>query len=146
MARRDWTSDPEGIAGEELLSFVNGTLFPALKELPSGSHPRANIVRSVFRDTYNYMKSCQLMRQVVKKINGNDFNDLAKHRYIDDIHKQMLNDLRSVGNTGEYYTPRAVTSFMIRTINPKPGETLLDPACDPGGLLILPSATCGSVT
>src|SRR5471030_2211546 len=30
---RTWASDPEGITGEELLSFVNGELFPKLKEL-----------------------------------------------------------------------------------------------------------------
>ena len=132
---RDWAADPEGITGEELLAFVNGDLFPNLKELPPGSGPRANVVRDVFEDAHNYMKSGQLVRQVVNKINGIDFNDLAERQHFGDIYEQILNDLQSAGNAGEYYTPRAVTSFMAQMIDPKPGETLFDPACGTGGFL-----------
>ena len=60
---RHWAADPEGITGEELLDFVNGDLFPHLKELPIRSGPRASVVRDVFEDAYNYMKSGQLLRQ-----------------------------------------------------------------------------------
>ena len=132
---RDWAADPEGITGEELLDFVNGELFPELKRLPLRTGPRAHVVRDVFEDAYNYMKSGQLMRQVVNKINDIDFNNLAERQHFGDIYEQILNDLQSAGNAGEYYTPRAVTSFMARMINPKPGETLFDPACGTGGFL-----------
>ena len=47
----------------------------------------------------------------------------------------MLNDLQSAGNAGEYYTPRAVTAFMVDRIDPHPGEILFDPACGTGGFL-----------
>ena len=47
----------------------------------------------------------------------------------------MLNDLQSAGNAGEYYTPRAVTAFMVDRIDPQPGEILFDPACGTGGFL-----------
>ena len=132
---RDWAADPEGITGEALLAFVNDVLFPSLKGLQSGGSPRANVVRDVFEDAYNYMKSGQLMRQVVNKINDIDFNNLAERQHFGDIYEQLLNDLQSAGNAGEYYTPRAVTSFMARMIDPKPGETLFDPACGTGGFL-----------
>ena len=132
---RNWAADPEGMTGEELLDFVNGELFSQLKDLPPRAGPRANVVRDVFEDAYNYMKSGQLMRQVVNKINGINFNNLAARRHFGDIYEQILNDLQSAGNAGEYYTPRAVTSFMARMINPKPGETLFDPACGTGGFL-----------
>ena len=132
---RSWAADPEGITGEELLDFVNGDLFPSLKELPSRAGPRANVVRDIFEDAYNYMKSGQLMRQVVNKINGIDFNNLAARQHFGDIYEQILNDLQSAGNAGEYYTPRAVTTFMARRIDPKPGEILFDPACGTGGFL-----------
>ena len=132
---RKWAADPEGITGEDLLDFVNLDLFPELKELPLRAGPRANVVRDVFEDAYNYMKSGQLMRQVVNKINGIDFNNLTARRHFGDIYEQLLNDLQSAGNAGEYYTPRAVTSFMARMVDPKPDETLLDPACGTGGFL-----------
>ena len=92
-------------------------------------------MRGVFEDAYNYMKSGHLLRQVVNKINGIDFNNLTDRRHFGDIYEQILNDLQSAGNAGEYYTPRAVTSFMARMIDPRPGEALLDPACGTGGFL-----------
>lgn len=131
---RAWAADPEGITGEELLGFVNGELFPALKALAPAT-PRARTVRDVFEDAYNYMKSGQLMRQVVNKINGIDFNNLTERQHFGDIYEQILNDLQSAGNAGEYYTPRAVTAFMAQMLDPRPGETLLDPACGTGGFL-----------
>ena len=118
-------------------TFVNGELFPALKELPVGGKQgdRRRVVRDVFEDAYNYMKSGQLMRQVVNKINEVDFNNLAERQHFGDIYEQILNDLQSAGNAGEYYTPRAVTAFMADRIDPHPGEILLDPACGTGGFL-----------
>jgi type I restriction enzyme M protein len=134
---RNWAADPEGITGEALMNFINTELFPALKNLtPTGSQAnRARVVKSVFEDAYNYMKSGQLMRQVINKISGVDFNDLAERKHFGDIYEQLLNDLQSAGNAGEYYTPRAVTAFMVDRIDPKPGEILFDPSCGTGGFL-----------
>lgn len=131
---RSWASDPEGITGDELLEFVNDDLFPTLKGLAPRT-PRARTVRDVFEDAFNFMKSGQLMRQVVNKINGIDFNNLSERQHFGDIYEQILNDLQSAGNAGEYYTPRAVTAFMVKMTNPKPGEILFDPACGTGGFL-----------
>jgi type I restriction enzyme M protein len=131
---RNWAADPEGPTGEKLLEFVNGDLFPKLKELP-GQDGRRRMVRSVFEDAYNYMKSGQLMRQVINKIQTIDFNSLAERQHFGEIYEQILNDLQSAGNAGEYYTPRAVTAFMANRMDPKPGEILLDPACGTGGFL-----------
>ncbi len=130
-------ADPEGITGEELLAFINSDLFPKLKELSVAGEKadRRRVVREVFEDAYNYMKSGQLVRQVINKINEVDFNDLAERQHFGDIYEQILNDLQSAGNAGEYYTPRAVTAFMADRIDPHPGEILLDPACGTGGFL-----------
>jgi len=134
---RSWAADPEGITGDELLTFVNTELFPKLKALSVAGekNDRRRVVRDVFEDAYNYMKSGQLMRQVVNKINEVDFNNLAERQHFGDIYEQILNDLQSAGNAGEYYTPRAVTAFMAERIDPHPGEILLDPACGTGGFL-----------
>jgi type I restriction enzyme M protein len=134
---RAWAANPEGITGEELMAFINTQLFPQLKELSIAGKggDRRRVVRDVFEDAYNYMKSGQLMRQVVNKINEVDFNNLAERQHFGDIYEQILNDLQSAGNSGEYYTPRAVTAFMVDRIDPKPGEILLDPSCGTGGFL-----------
>jgi type I restriction enzyme M protein len=66
------------MTGDELLDFVNNQLFPTLKDLqPKGNDQRGYVIRGVFEDAYNYMKSGQLMRQVINRIHTVDFNDLA---------------------------------------------------------------------
>ena len=134
---RTWAADPEGITGDELLAFVNDELFPALKNLSTAgaSAERRRVVRDLFEDAYNYMKSGQLMRQVVNKIQQVDFNNLTERQHFGDIYEQLLADLQSAGNAGEYYTPRAVTAFMVDRIDPQPGETIFDPSCGTGGFL-----------
>jgi type I restriction enzyme M protein len=132
-----WASNPEGITGDDLLVFLNDNMFPALKalEVTGANANRKQMVRGVFEDAYNYMKSGHLLRQVVNEINVIDFNNLADRQHFGDIYEQILNDLQSAGNSGEFYTPRAVTTFMVERINPQLGEVILDPACGTGGFL-----------
>ena len=134
---RAWAADPEGKTGKELLTFIDGELFPSLRNLQSAGprSERRRVVREVFQEAHNYMKSGHLMRQVVNKINEVDFKELSEKQHFGDIYEQILNDLQSTKHSGEYYTPRAVTAFMVNRIDPKPDETLLDPACGTGGFL-----------
>jgi type I restriction enzyme M protein len=135
---RAWARDSEGITGDALSDFVNNQLFPTLKEKlvthgPAGE--RARVVRNVFEDAYNYMKSGTLMRQVINKISEIDFNNTGDRHTFGTIYEQILRDLQSAGNAGEFYTPRAVTRFIVNRVDPKLAETVLDPACGTGGFL-----------
>lgn len=134
---RTWAADAEGMTGEDLKAFVDNDLFPALQSLEArGGDQRAYVVRSVFTDAYNYMKSGQLLRQVLNKIEeGVDFNTRSERHQFGDMYEQLLRDLQAAGNAGEFYTPRAVTEFMVRMVNPKLGEKVMDPACGTGGFL-----------
>jgi hypothetical protein len=50
------------------------------------------------------------------------------------VYEKILSDLQSAGNAGEFYTPRAVTQFIVDQVDPKLGQKILDPACGTGGL------------
>lgn len=39
-------------------------------------------------------------------------------------------------NAGEFYTPRSVVKLMVKILDPKPGDTVYDPTCGTGGMLI----------
>ena len=143
---RAWAADAEGLTGDKLLSFANDLLFPALKNMevgPPGSRgpaaalrQRRVLVKSVFEDAYQYMKSGTLLRQVVNKVHeAIDFNDSKSRHLFGEIYEQILRDLQGAGNAGEYYTPRAVTQFAVDMVNPQLGEVVLDPACGTGGFL-----------
>jgi type I restriction enzyme M protein len=165
---RSWAkyvSDDKGkkkpqIQASELISHVNTVVFPALKELDTeasaaasakgaksekakeeakeAARARAKVVRDVFQDANNYMKSGTLLLEVIEKLDeAINFHDIKTRGQLGDIYEQILNDLRSAGNAGEFYTPRALTDFMVQMVNPslKKRETILDPACGTGGFL-----------
>lgn len=132
---QSWAADEEGLTGDGLMDFVDNELFPALKDLDISISPQARIIRSVFDDTYNYMKNGTLFRQVINQINKIDFNSSTERHLFNDLYETILKELQSAGSSGEYYTPRAVTQFMVDMLDPKLGETVLDPACGTGGFL-----------
>ncbi|MFA6608507.1 MAG: class I SAM-dependent DNA methyltransferase [Candidatus Paceibacterota bacterium] len=133
---RTWATNEEGITGDELLEFLNQKLFPVLRKLPSRNNKQAFLVREVFEDTHNYMKSGTLIRQVVNVINQIDFNKKDDRHLLNDIYEQILKDLQGAGDYGEFYTPRPLTKFVVEILDPKLGEIVLDPACGTGGFLV----------
>ncbi|MFT5251126.1 MAG: type I restriction enzyme M protein [Flavobacteriales bacterium] len=132
----NWAGDDEGMTGDELLEFVDRQLFPALRNIDvSTGNRRALIVREVFEGNNNYMKSGINIRKVLNKLNEMDFN-IAKDRHaFGELYESILKGLQSAGKSGEFYTPRAITSFITEMINPQLGEKILDPACGTGGYL-----------
>ncbi|MFW5901069.1 MAG: N-6 DNA methylase [bacterium] len=133
---RNWAADEEGITGEALEQFINNKLFPELMNLDITSDPRAAMVRDIFADNNNYMKNGTTIRQVINEINRIDFNRSQDRHLFGDIYEKILKDLQSAGHAGEFYTPRALTDFMAEMMDPKPEETVFDPACGTGGFLI----------
>lgn len=133
----NWAADDEGMTGDELLDFVNNKLFKELKEieLTQYSDPKSFLVKAIFEDSYNYMKSGALIRQVINKLNEIDFTASEDRHLFNDIYENILKDLQSAGNSGEFYTPRPVTKFIIDMLNPKLGEKVADFACGTGGFL-----------
>ncbi len=135
---RNWAADSEGITGDELADFINLQLFPVLKEqllIQGDQKEYAQVIRDLFEDTYNYMKSGTLTRQVINKICEIDFNTQDDRHTFGNIYEQILKDLQSAGNAGEFYTPRAITEFIVNRVNPQLDEKVLDPACGTGGFL-----------
>jgi type I restriction enzyme M protein len=81
------------------------------------------------------MKSGTLIRQVINKISEINFNNTEDRHTFGSIYEQILKDLQSAGNAGEFYTPRAVTQFIVNRVDPQLAEKVLDPACGTGGFL-----------
>lgn len=124
------------ISSDKLVDFIMTKLFPTLKAIDPLGDPKKKVVKDVFSDSYNYMRSGTLIQAVIEKLEDSiDFNNFKTRQNLGDLYEQILNDLRSAGNSGEFYTPRAITQFMVEMINPQLKETILDPACGTGGFL-----------
>lgn len=147
---RDWAAKPEGITGDELLAFVNNEeavrsdgkkgdgLFKYLRSL-SGSNggDRRDVVATVFKGALNRMVNGYLLREVINKVSGIHFASSDEIHTLGLLYESMLREMRdAAGDAGEFYTPRAVVRFIVAVMNPKLGETVLDPACGTGGFLV----------
>ena len=137
---RSWAADSEGLTGDALKDFVDNSLFPGLQNLDvsgldGGVNTQAVLIRDIFSGTNNYMKNGTTIRQVVNKLNEIDFNASEDRHLFGDIYENLLRNLQSAGNYGEFYTPRAITEIMTEIVNPRLGEKVLDPACGTGGFL-----------
>lgn len=150
---RNWAkadSSGHAMTGDTLLDFVNNKLFPVLKGndvkdgdkiLYSGirvtpdTPMKKAIVYSTFEDANNYMKDGVYLRQVIDVIDEIEFDDVKESHAFGFVYEEILRELQSAGSSGEFYTPRAVTDFMARMIQPKIGEKMADFACGTGGFI-----------
>jgi len=134
---RNWAEDDEGMTGDQLITFVNNELFPQLKNLTIGLDDKLGvIIRNIFDGTNNYMKSGTTFRQAINKLNEIDFNSSREHHIFNAIYEDILQGLATKKDTGEFYTPRAVTQFIVDMVNPQLGEKISDPACGTAGFLV----------
>jgi type I restriction enzyme M protein len=147
---RDWAANPQGITGDEVLSFINQDearlpdgkrgpgLFAYLRSLSSANGDnRRDVVATVFRGVDNRMKSGYLLRDVINKVAGIHFTSSDELHTLGALYESMLREMRdAAGDSGEFYTPRPVVRFMVEVTDPCLGETLLDPASGTGGFLV----------
>lgn len=147
---RDWASPEDGITGDDLIAFVNQQeatlpngkkgkgLFTYLKSLRGDDGPdRRDTIARVFDGTVNRMINGYLLREVVNKINGIHFNSSEEIHTLSRLYESMLREMRdAAGDSGEFYTPRAVVRLMVEVTDPRIGETVLDPAAGTGGFLV----------
>ena len=151
---QNWAVDDHtgtALTGDKLLNFVNNTLFPVLKgndikdttgkitipgvKVDSSTPIKKAIVQTTFADANQYMKDGVLLRQVINIIDDLDLGDYEESHAFGEIYETILKELQSAGSSGEFYTPRAVTDFMAKMINPQIGEQVADFACGTGGFL-----------
>ena len=153
---RNWapSKDEDGkakgdvLTGNQLLDFINDTLFPVLQGTDSKdkkykgikvtreTERHKAIVQEVFQEVNQYMKNGIMLREVIDIIESVDLMDTEESHAFGDIYESILSDLQSAGNAGEFYTPRAVTDFVIEQLNPQLGEQMGDLACGTGGFIV----------
>ncbi len=147
---RDWAADPQGITGDELLAFINSDeavrpdgkkgagLFAYLRSLSSSNGDnRRDVIATVFKGVDNRMKSGYLLRDIINKVADIHFTSSDELHTLGALYESMLREMRdAAGDSGEFYTPRAVVRFMVELTDPRLGETVLDPASGTGGFLV----------
>ena len=113
-------------------------LFAHLRELTSSNgDDRRDVIATVFKGVDNRMRSGYLLRDVINKIGEIHFTSSEELHTLGALYETILREMRdAAGDSGEFYTPRAVVRFMVEVIDPRLGESVLDPAAGTGGFLV----------
>lgn len=112
----------------EMLRVVRDEVFPHFRRLNGGT---------TFAE---YMESAQLMiqnpRLLVSAVNMIDKLPIIEGDAKGDLYEYLLSKLTTAGINGQFRTPRHIIRFMVELLEPKPTETIGDPACGTAGFLV----------
>ncbi len=116
------------LKAEQMLAVVNGKVFPHFRKLNGGT---------TFAE---YMADAQLMIQkpslLVSAVNMIDALPITEGDAKGDLYEYLLSKLTTAGINGQFRTPRHIIRFMVEMLDPKPTETVGDPACGTAGFLV----------
>ena len=112
----------------EMLRIVRDEVFPHFRKLNGGT---------TFAE---YMQDAQLMVQkaslLVSAVNMIDKLPITEGDAKGDLYEYLLSKLTTAGINGQFRTPRHIIRFMVELLEPKPTETIGDPACGTAGFLV----------
>lgn len=129
-AKKDWKDK------DELIHFINQKLFPYLKSL-KGTREKDKI-GEIFRElSGNRIRSPHNLLDVVSILDKIEKHHFQDTHLLSQVYEEILQAMGSEGGwSGEFYTPRSIIRLMVKIVDPKLGETILDPFVGSGGFLV----------
>ena len=129
FARYGWTKLMRaGLGGHETLNLYAEaiTMMPENPGIPP-------LFRDIFNNAYLPYRDPETLRAFLKIIDEFTYDHSER---LGDAFEYLLSVLGSQGDAGQFRTPRHIIDFIVAIIEPKKGETVLDPACGTAGFLI----------
>jgi len=141
----NWACDPRNYArskGFKTVTEFLDKMFPDLANLPDTGDPKIDedrsIIKKIFSNKTRRMQNDNTVIQVIDRLRllklpgdeGRKFDALGRG------YEFLMYELGQQGNYGQFFTPRNIVSFMLRIVDPNPGEVILDPAAGTGGFLV----------
>lgn len=123
-------TEPDRKAGRKgMLEVVRDDVFAHFRKLNGGT---------TFAE---YMQDAQLMilkpSLLVSAVNMIDKLPITEGDTKGDLYEYLLSKLTTAGINGQFRTPRHIIRFMVELLEPKPTDTIGDPACGTAGFLIV---------
>lgn len=126
------------MTGDDLIEFVNQSLFPYLKEFKNSTQDPKSLlykIGEVFGEVSNKVQSGRNLREVIDVIDTLEFKTQDELDDLSALYEDRLKLMGGAGRSGEYYTPRPLIQTMIKAIDPGIGHTIYDGAAGSAGFL-----------
>ncbi|MEU7909285.1 class I SAM-dependent DNA methyltransferase [Actinoplanes sp. NPDC049118] len=124
-----WTRFTNLGSPDEMLTIVQGEVFPWLRELGGDDSTYANHMR----DARFTIPTAGLLAKVVDMIGE---LPLAERDTKGDLYEYMLGKIATAGQNGQFRTPRHIIQLIVEMMAPGPGDEICDPACGTAGFLV----------
>jgi type I restriction enzyme M protein len=135
----DGKIDHNALTGDDLLDFVNGKLFPYLKKFKLSAENADTIeykIGEIFSELKNRIQSGYNLREVINRIDELRFRTHAEKHEMSHLYEDKIKNMGNAGrNGGEYYTPRALITTIVKVVAPKIGDKIYDGAVGSAGFL-----------
>lgn len=132
-----------GYTWKNLLMLNPESLFVALDTIFSkiSTSSSNKIVRLIYRNAHLKLFDKPTLRQVVHELDNfaGELDKLSQSGQKDvfgDMYEYLLGKLNQAGTQGQFRTPRHIIDMMVKVIEPKVGEKILDPAVGTAGFLV----------
>jgi len=127
---KDWRS-------EVLVDFINNKLFPYLANIDGDDEKE--LIATIFggKEIQNFLRDGYKLKEVALLLDSLKLKKREDIYVISALYEDLLPEIGEMGKyAGEYYTPRPIIRLMVKIVNPKLGETILDPFLGSAGFLI----------
>ena len=128
---------PEECGWETLLARRGSDLQDQYERILNTLSGYDGLLGLIYRDTTNKIKKPADLERLI--------HDIDKERWASldlDVKGEIYEGLlekhsgEAKGGAGQYFTPRALISAIVEVLDPKPYETICDPACGTGGFFL----------
>ena len=123
------------LPAEKMYELMQTEIFPFIKNL-HGS--KESTYSQYMSDAIFKIPTPQLLSKIVDALD-NIYIDMAKSMNTDtkgDVYEHLLAKLATAGVNGQFRTPRHIIRMMVELMDPKPEDTICDPACGTSGFLV----------
>ena len=129
----------ENLNGEDLIDFVQNKLFPYLSSFKNDKHEIGTLhykIGEIFSEITNKITDGYILRDILDISNELRFKTEDEKFQFTNLYESKLKQMGNAGrNGGQYYTPRPLIDSIVDIIDPKPGETIIDPSAGSCGFL-----------
>ena len=123
------------LPAEKMYELMQTEIFPFIKNLHGG---KESTYTKYMSDAIFKIPTPQLLSKIVDALD-NLYIDMAKSIESDtkgDVYESLLSKLATAGVNGQFSTPRHIIRMMVELLDPKPDDTICDPACGTSGFLV----------
>ncbi len=123
------------LPAEKMYELMQQEIFPFIKNLHGN---KESTYSKYMGDAIFKIPTAQLLSKIIDAMDS-VYDDMGKSIESDtkgDIYEHLLSKLSTAGVNGQFRTPRHIIRMMVELLDPKPEDTICDPACGTSGFLV----------